>query len=152
MQPLQEYQIIKSKPLPAGPVTHQIYMRNPHHLDCTSYQQLSVVVGMLLGIGRSAASGFLFGQWGCGFFATSPFTLSCTRSFPSPCAGGCGWVMDTAGYRGGSILQELSCWPTTGLFWAPDLHLRPMLLNVVKCSLTYLTKRSKRYTCVCFAF
>ena len=30
-----------------------------------------------------------------------------------------GWVVDTAGHRGGSIQQGLGCWPTIGLFWAP---------------------------------
>ena len=39
-----------------------------------------------------------------------------------------GWVVDTAGHRGGSIQQGLGCWQTAGLFWAPDLHLRQMLL------------------------
>ena len=34
-----------------------------------------------------------------------------------------GWFVDTAGLGGGSILQGLGCWPTGGLFWAPDLHL-----------------------------
>ena len=38
-------------------------------------------------------------------------------------AGARGCVVDTAGRRGGSILQGLGCWPTVGLFWAPDLHL-----------------------------
>jgi len=38
------------------------------------------------------------------------------------------WVVDTAGHRGGSIQQGLGCWQTAGLFWAPDLHLRQMLL------------------------
>ena len=27
-----------------------------------------------------------------------------------------GWVVDTAGQGGGSILQGLGCWPTVGLF------------------------------------
>ena len=35
-----------------------------------------------------------------------------------------GWVVDTAGHSDGSILQGLGCWPTVGLFWAPDRHLR----------------------------
>ena len=39
-----------------------------------------------------------------------------------------GWVVDTAGHRGGSIQQGLRFWQTTGLIWAPDLHLRQMLL------------------------
>ena len=25
-----------------------------------------------------------------------------------------GWVVDTAGHRGGSIPQRLGCWPTAG--------------------------------------
>ena len=44
-----------------------------------------------------------------------------------------GWVVDTAGNEGGSILQGLRCWSTVRLFWAPDLHLQQMLL-------TYITK------------
>ena len=36
-------------------------------------------------------------------------------------AGARSWVVDTAGHRGDSILQGLGCWPTVGLFWAPDL-------------------------------
>ena len=28
-----------------------------------------------------------------------------------------GWVVDTAGQGGGSILQGLGCWPTVGLFY-----------------------------------
>ena len=39
-----------------------------------------------------------------------------------------GWVVDTAGHEGGYTQQGLGCWPTIGLFWAPDLHLQPMLL------------------------
>ena len=39
-----------------------------------------------------------------------------------------GWVVDTAGHGGGSMQQWLGCWQTAGLFWAPDLHLRQMLL------------------------
>ena len=42
--------------------------------------------------------------------------------------GACGWVVDTPGHRGGSILHGLGCWPTVGLFWAPDLPFRRMLL------------------------
>ena len=37
-------------------------------------------------------------------------------------AGACGWVVDTAGHGGGSIPQGLGCWPTVGLFWAPNLN------------------------------
>ena len=44
-----------------------------------------------------------------------------------------GLIMDTAGHKGGSILQGLGCWPTVGLFLARDLHLQWMLL-------TYITK------------
>ena len=40
-------------------------------------------------------------------FATSSFAPSCTRRFPSACAGACGWVLDTPGYGGGFILQRL---------------------------------------------
>ena len=29
-------------------------------------------------------------------------------------------------------LPGLGCWPTIGLFWAPDLHLRRMLLILFK--------------------
>ena len=39
-----------------------------------------------------------------------------------------GWVVDTAGHGGGSLPQGLGSWLTVGLFWAPDLHLRQMLL------------------------
>ena len=35
-----------------------------------------------------------------------------------------GCVVDTAGHGGDSILKGLGCWPTIGLLWAPDLHLR----------------------------
>ena len=38
-------------------------------------------------------------------------------------AGACGWVVDTVGHGGGSILQGLGCSPTVGLFWALDIHL-----------------------------
>jgi len=43
----------------------------------------------------------------------------------------CGWVVDTACHRGGSTLQGLDCWPTVGLFWAPDLHLQYLLYRYV---------------------
>ena len=46
-------------------------------------------------------------------------------------AGARGWVVDTAGHRGGSILQGLGCWLTVGLFWAPDLHLQRLLLTKI---------------------
>ena len=53
--------------------------------------------------------------------------------FVDPLAGGGGaargCVVDTAGHGGGSIRQGLACWPTVGMFWVPDLHLRPMLLT-----------------------
>ena len=49
--------------------------------------------------------------------------------YPLVGAGACGSVVDTAGHGGGSILQGLGCWSTVGLFWAPDLHLRRMLIN-----------------------
>ena len=41
-----------------------------------------------------------------------------------------GWVVDTAGHGSGSILQGLGSWPTVGLFWAPALNLRRMLLTL----------------------
>ena len=41
-------------------------------------------------------------------------------------------VVDTAGHRGGSILQGLGCWPNEGLFWAPDHHLQ--------CSMSFPAK------------
>ena len=44
-----------------------------------------------------------------------------------------GLIVDTAGHKGGSILQGLGCWPSVGLFWVRDLHLQRMLL-------TYITK------------
>ena len=43
--------------------------------------------------------------------------------YPLVVAGARGWVLDTAGHRGGSILQRLGCRPTVGLFWASDLLL-----------------------------
>ena len=46
-----------------------------------------------------------------------------------------GWVVDTASHGGGSIWQGLGCWPTAGLFWAPDLDLRGVLLiEHMKCA------------------
>ena len=44
--------------------------------------------------------------------------------YPFVGAGACGWVVDTLGHEGGSMLQGLGCWPTAGLFWARDLHLK----------------------------
>ena len=41
--------------------------------------------------------------------------------YPFVGAGARSWVVDTAGHRGDSIPQGLGCWPTVGLFWAPDL-------------------------------
>ena len=43
--------------------------------------------------------------------------------YPFARAGTGGWVVETAGYGGGSIWQGLGCWPTVRLLWAPDLHL-----------------------------
>ena len=108
-QPHVEYQIIPSKCRAAGPVmlikctleppTHQLY-RLPASYCSRRYVTVNWTVGCLR---------FPFGQWGCGLLP------SCTRRFPSAWAGARHWVVDTAGHRGGSILQ--------GLFWAPDLHL-----------------------------
>ena len=47
--------------------------------------------------------------------------------YPLVEAGAQSWVVDTAGHEGGYTQQGLGCWPTIGLFWAPDLHLQPML-------------------------
>ena len=40
-------------------------------------------------------------------------------------------IVDTAGHGGGYTQQGLGCWPTMGLFGAPDLHLQPMLFMVL---------------------
>ena len=44
------------------------------------------------------------------------FLLSNFFAYPFIGAGACGWVVDTAGHRAGSILEGLSCWQTVGLF------------------------------------
>ena len=49
--------------------------------------------------------------------------------FVYPFAGAGLWIVNTAGHEGGSTWHGLGCWPTAGLFQAPDLHLRLMLLN-----------------------
>ena len=69
---------------------------------------------MLRGIKLLGASGFVWtvGLW---LFATSPLAPSCTRRFPSAWAGARGWVVDTAGHGGGSILQGLGCSPIVEL-------------------------------------
>ena len=122
-QPHAEYQIISSKPWAAGPVmlikstieppSHRLY-RLPASYCSSRYVPVNWTVGCLR---------FPCWQWGCGFFATSPFAPSYTWRFHSAWAGAHGWVMDTAGHGSGSILQGLGCWPTVQLFWAPDLHL-----------------------------
>ena len=43
--------------------------------------------------------------------------------YPFPKAGARGWVLDTAGHGGHSILPGLGCWPNVGLIWVPDHHL-----------------------------
>ena len=50
--------------------------------------------------------------------------------FVCPCigAGALGWVVDTAGHGGGSILQGLGCLPIVELFLGPK---PPLLTNVV---------------------
>ena len=48
--------------------------------------------------------------------------------------------MDTAGYRGGSILQGLGRWPIVGLFCTPDLLLGKMLLKQIKIMITIIIK------------
>ena len=59
--------------------------------------------------------------------------------------GACGWVVDTTGHGGGSTLQGLGCWPTVGLFWAPDLHLQYLLyVNYVEMAIiTWLEDKKK---------
>ena len=44
--------------------------------------------------------------------------------YPFIGAGARGWVVDTAGLGGWSILEGLDWLPTIELFWAPDLHLQ----------------------------
>ena len=63
----------------------------------------------------------------CPMFCTCDVLILFFYLFAGVAARG-GWVVDTAGHRGGSIQQGLGCWQTAGLFWAPDLHLRQMLL------------------------
>ena len=48
--------------------------------------------------------------------------------FPCIGAGARGWVVDTAGHRGGSILQGLGWSPSVELSLGTYLHLRRMLL------------------------
>ena len=78
------------------------------------FQRFSLLLFILLllyfSLFRSASTGCLSVR------RVPMFVLSYFFAYPFIGAGACGWVVDTAGHRAGSILQGLSQWPTVGLF------------------------------------
>ena len=79
------------------PPSHRLYS-----LPAGYYSKRYGTVNWMVGCLR-----FCFWQWGCRFFATSPFAPSCTWRFPSAWAGACGWALDAD--QGGCSI-ELIYW------------------------------------------
>ena len=66
--------------------------------------------------------------------------------------GASGWVEDTADHRSGSIMQGLSCLPTVGLCWVPDLHLWRMLLRFLWVSSLFIINKSNTFINICISY